>query len=129
MLRGKIGHYRGQLAEERVVRILNQSAERPSWLIEARRAPEDVDQLGIDVLVFTADLGTLPLQVKSCQEAAEGYRRQHADIASIVGVVVAPVEMPDADAWVVAMAELHRLREAVLPRCRSGSPHGPPSRP
>jgi hypothetical protein len=115
LLRGKIGQYRGRMAEQRLVRLLNESPDRPAWLIEAQRAPEDVDQLGVDVLVYTADLGTLPLQVKSSRGAAEEYPRSHPEIATIVGIVVAPIEMPDADAWAAVMAELGRLREMVQP--------------
>jgi hypothetical protein len=110
LLRGMVGHYRGRLAEERIVRILNEWPDRPCWLLEARRAPEDLDQLGVDVLVSTADLGTLALQVKSCRESAQKYRRGHAEVAELVGVVVVPMETPDADAWAVVMTELERLR-------------------
>jgi hypothetical protein len=116
LLRGKVGHYRGRFAEDRIVRILNEWPDRPPWLLEARRAPKDLDQLGVDVLVVTEDLGTLALQVKSCHEAAYKYQKRHVGIAGLVGVVVAPVELSDAHAWAAAMAQLHRLREGVQRR-------------
>ena len=113
LLRGRIAHLRGQMAEERVVRLLNESPDRPTWLLAARRAPPEIDELGVDVVVGTRDLGPLPLQVKSSAARAEAFRRTHRDALSIVGIVIAPIEMADADAWAAVMTELARLRDAA----------------
>jgi hypothetical protein len=114
-LRGMIGQHRGRMAEERVVRLLNESPDRPSWLLDARQATPEVDQLGVDVVVVTRDLGPLPLQVKSSAGGAEGFRRRRPNVSTVVGVVVAPIEMADANVWTAVMVELTRLRDAANP--------------
>ena len=112
-LRGLVSGLRGQLAEERLVRVLNEMPGRPPWLVEARRAPEDMDALGVDLIVVT-DRGEVPLQVKSCQAGVETWRRGYRELVDLVGVVVAPIEMPDAEAFAAGMAELERMREVAL---------------
>ena len=110
-LRAAMRNHRGHLAEERIVRLLNEPAERPAWLVEAMLGTPDVDMLGVDVVVVTRDLGPLALQVKSSTLGAEHFRSKHPDILEVVGVVIAPIEMADADARVAVMTELDRLRE------------------
>jgi len=113
LLRGRIALYRGQLAEERVVRLLNEEATRPAWLVAARRASREEDERGIDVVVFTADAGQLHLQVKSCADAAENFRRRRKHLLGTVAVIVAPPEATDAAVRTAAMDQLVLLHAAA----------------
>ncbi len=112
-LRGLVALARGRLAEERLVRVLNHPARRPWWLIHAKRGGQELDEAGVDVVLHTRDVGVLHLQVKSHPDAAAQFLRDRPELAGIVGVVVAPVELDDDQAWAAAMGQAILLREAA----------------
>jgi hypothetical protein len=90
---GKEATKRGRVNEVRVLEALALPS-RPAWMRSFRKASEEEDRAGIDVVV-ESDVGKLFVQVKSSRrgKAAFAERRRGARIAV---VVVAVTDSPDA---------------------------------
>jgi hypothetical protein len=122
LIHGRVAQARGDLSEDRVVRLLLGDPRRPSWLSGARRtepnSPED--KAGVDVVVYVSDMGPLLLQVKSSHAGVKRFRKRLRLLERWVpgkrepiGVVLANPEADDTVVWEAAMGALVLLREAA----------------
>jgi hypothetical protein len=83
----------------------------PSWVRKVRRGTADEDKRGIDIVVETADVGPLHLQVKSGRNAsrtASKFRRSHLYIPVII------VKRGDLLLWTHAREKLFQARCIAL---------------
>lgn len=101
---GLAGVRRGQLNEKRVEGVLDESVNDLVWLLGSRKATKAEDCGGID-FVCDLDLGTVYLQVKSSEGAAEHFL--HKDVAK---------RLPIAVVVVSDTASQEKLRTQVLHR-------------
>lgn len=103
---------KGDLAEERVITACMRET-RPWWLLEAKRTPRfsALDRAGVDVLVVMADLGTMRLQIKSSEHAAESFKARAKPGAKPIGVVVIRPEDDDNTIYGKVLGTLILMRE------------------
>ena len=82
---GKLGNARGQETERRAVNAMATRRDAwPPWLVGVRRATEEEDQRGVD-LVAQSDVGDIGIQVKSSHRGAARHSRRHVPVV-VVGV-------------------------------------------
>jgi hypothetical protein len=109
--------------EERLVEVLNREAEGLTWFLWARIGNDDEDDGGVDVVVLTADLGALTLQVKSSMAGRRGYEHQARVLGDPVRLWTRVVIVKDSEPdWVVfakALGALVLAREAREKAMRS----------
>lgn len=103
---------KGDAAEERVITACMRST-RPWWLLDARRTTRfsALDRAGVDVLVVMEDLGTMRLQVKSSDAAAEAFKERAKPGAKPIGVVVIKPEDDDNTIYGRVLGTLILMRE------------------
>lgn len=104
----KIKIKRGKQNEDRAVILINQLEEKPSWLRLAKKASQEQDQRGIDLIMVT-DVGELYIQLKSSQLAAKLFLVDHPRFRGEVVVI----HMTDDDASIAKkiVRATSRLRE------------------
>jgi len=108
-LRGK---RRGDECESLVRHVLSRP-DRPWWLRKVRAARPIEDRSGVDVVVYTDDVGRLFLQVKrSPIDVAEWYRQHDGDPRPIAVIVAHELEDPEV-VYGKALALLIVLREQI----------------
>jgi hypothetical protein len=100
-------HARGVLAEKRVLDACG-SPRRPAWLLGARRASQEEDAGGIDIVV-DSDVGPLWLQVKSSVYGKARFLAK-APRPGIGVVVITPYD-PDEAVRAKVYSALGRLRK------------------
>jgi hypothetical protein len=113
---GADGDYRaglGRACEDLVLRVLR--AVDLSWLTRARRARRREDMDGVDVVVYTRDVGRLYLQVKRSERNAEEWRRRYAGDPRPVALVVAREDEDPAVVLGRVLGALILLRERARP--------------
>jgi predicted RNA-binding protein with RPS1 domain len=76
---GSFGHAVGEIHEIDTVHHIQEIQKKNKWIVDVRRATDEEDKLGIDVVV-TLDYGVVGLQVKSSEKAARKFRQQHPEI-------------------------------------------------
>lgn len=116
--RGRLGVIRGRTNELRVLDVLLGSEPRPWWLRAARRSTPNEDRLGIDIVVYSSDLGSLHLQVKSSPNGAKLFRSKDRKrgLTGPIGVVVVRDAHGPEELYGVVLAALIGVREALAKR-------------
>ncbi len=102
---------RGVRNEELVVTVL--SARSPWWLVDVRRATPSEDRSGVDVVVQTADLGVVYIQVKSSSQQARIWRHRYRHDRRPIGLVVVPKDQDERVIYGRAIGALILLRERL----------------
>jgi hypothetical protein len=108
-LRGK---RRGEECEALVRRVLSRP-DRPWWLLKVRAARPIEDKSGVDIIVYTADLGRLFLQVKRSPIDVDNWYREHVNDSRPIRVIVAHEETDPEVVYGRALGALIILREQV----------------
>lgn len=109
--RGLQANFLGLKNENLVCEILN-AGPCPDWFISATKSSKDDDRRGIDVVVKTADLGNLFLQIKSSTARAIAYSARKRSY--LVGVIIISNLESNTDLLNRIILALNDLREKVL---------------
>lgn len=113
----------GRSNEERVLYLLERhisnATHRPPWLVSIRRATEEEDVLGIDLVAITVDSPNVYIQIKS----SESFRKIHIDkgrklwragaTVHITGVMIANHALTDKKIIGRGMATISRVYRTV----------------
>lgn len=79
---GREGWEKGRRHEALALELLKE-APVPSWMVSVRPGTIEEDHLGI-VLVINADIGKIPLQIKSSKGQVKKFKRKHKEISAVV---------------------------------------------
>jgi len=110
-------HYRVGIAnEERALRLLYEAnmRHRMPWFLGADFSTRSEDRAGIDIWVRTADLGRLPLQIKSSYGYLLKSVASHGSAVLPIGVLVVNQFVSDAAVIGRLLGALILLREDRL---------------
>lgn len=107
---------RGEVAEDRVFDLL--TPERmPWWFIAARWSTEEEDRVGIDVVIYTRDVGRVLLQVKAGRTGASKFLRngeRRRGRRPRIHVLVAPPAEDIGIVFAALLGTLIRAREEAM---------------
>lgn len=73
---GEAARARGRMAEDTLLTLVRRVGARLSWFVFARKAYANEDAKGIDVVVFTRDVGEILLQSKSSHANAIAFEQE-----------------------------------------------------
>lgn len=104
---GRLSNLKGKRAEARALEALQRNL--PRFAKCARAATDAEDGRGIDVVLETATMGALYLQIKSSRGCARQYRRKRRK--ATVAIVVIPEDMDDRTVCKKVLHAVHRLRK------------------
>jgi len=110
---GEIANEKGFGNELKVVEALQESPTKPKWIHEVRKATQEEDAQGVDVVV-TTDVGPLFLQVKSSHLGAEIFKQNNRK--KKIGVLVVKARDLPSKVANKAIGQLCRLRASVRAR-------------
>lgn len=111
-LLGRLGQERGLRNEQRVVNAFSDLCSKPPWFAKIEKSEKELDRKGIDVVVYTDDVGKLFLQVKSSRQGKEKFISKY--FRKPIGIVV--INHLDSDDTIrrKVLHELNKLRLLFL---------------
>jgi hypothetical protein len=104
--------YKGAEAEKRSLQAIFSHLHELPWIIYPRRATESEDQGGVDIVVYTRDIGKIFVQIKSSYKNAEKFYRKHPD--KLVAMIIIKEEYSNEKVWQAVKAELIEFRRKIL---------------
>lgn len=109
---GEAARAKGVERERRALVSLD-LGERPAWLRSVRKATEDEDRRGVDLL-GESDVGQLKVQVKGCAAAARNFKLDPR--SRDIEVVIVDEKIDDETVRVRVLEAFGRAREATQQR-------------
>lgn len=115
-LHGDVGREVGDLHEHKTLGLVRRAIMSLSWVQSARRSTADEDAQGKDIIVITADIGEIYIQVKSSKASAANWKRKHSSrFGARAFCVVYDPKRPPSPSSLAKMLRASRLAIMALP--------------